>query len=196
MCPVEATAPEHVQRVDDAAHLVAPIVLAFAGDPFVRSLWPDPQKFLDVFTELTRLHARKTAAHGGAWGRPDGRSAAFWYPPGVHPDHEELDRVWSLAGGPTDEIVPVFEETGRHEPQGPYWYLRQIGVDPALMRAGYGSAVIQPGLEVADEAGLPAYLEATSRPGVVFYERHGFIALAEVKVGRLPPLWPMVREPR
>ena len=191
MCAVESAAGEQIQRVDDAAHLVAPIVLAFAADPFVRWLWPGAQKFLDVFTELTRLHGRTTAAHGGAWGRADGCSAAFWYPPGVHPDHEALGKVFSDAGGPAEAVGAVFEQTAEHEPSEPYWYLRQIGVDPALRRAGHGSAVMRPGIDEADAAGAPAYLEATSRPGVAFYERHGFVALAEVQVGDAPPLWPM-----
>ena len=95
----------------------------------------------------------------------------------------------------TRNVGAVFAEVTPHVPSGPHWYLCQIGVDPALQRGGHGSALIAAGLAAADREGLPAYLEATSRPGVAFYDRHGFEARAEVQVGDAPPLWPMLRRP-
>ena len=181
-----------VARVDDAAHLVAPIVLAFSADPFVRWMLPGSAQFLTTFTRLTRLHSERTAAHGGAYGRADGRGAAFWYPPGVQPDGEALGAELAAAGV-SERVAPVWAQMASHEPAEPHWYLRQIGVDPALQRSGHGTELIRAGLAEVDRSGEPAYLEATSLASRAFYERHGFSTLAEVQVGDSAPLWPMLR---
>jgi hypothetical protein len=47
-----------------------------------------------------------------------------------------------------------------------------------------------------DEEKRPAYLEATSRQSLPFYERHGFAQLGTIQVGKSPPVFPMLRRPR
>jgi ribosomal protein S18 acetylase RimI-like enzyme len=173
---------------------VATVVLAFAADPFVRWLLPDPAQFVRWFSEVTRLHAQRTSAHQGAYRRADGRGAAFWYPPGLHADSEALGAT-SAAAGFADRVTAVWAVVGELEPTQPHWYLRQIGVDPMLQNRGHGSALLSAGLEEIDRRCEPAYLEATSSSSRVFYERHGFRALGEVSVEGSPPLWPMLRAP-
>ncbi len=181
-----------VTRIDDVERFVEPILLAFSADPFVRWLLPEPWRFLTFFGRITRIHGEAVAPHGGAFGRGDTRGAAFWYPPGRHPDGALMGPVMEEAGM-IDKVKSVFEMCAPHEPAEPHWYLRQIGVDPVLQRSGHGSALIQSGLDEADRERRPAYLEATSAAGVAFYERHGFEVLAEVSVAGAPPLWPMLR---
>jgi ribosomal protein S18 acetylase RimI-like enzyme len=82
-----------------------------------------------------------------------------------------------------------------HHPHQPHEYLWFLGVVPAAQGRGVGSALITPVLERADEAGYPAYLEATSPRNRALYERHGFRAGAPFAVAGGPPLWPMWRDP-
>ena len=183
-----------VQRVERTEGLIATIVLAFSSDPFVRWMLPEPDRFLTHFTRITRLHGELTSSSGGAFGLSDGRGAAFWYPPGVHPDGQAFGALLQEAGV-AGMVAPVWEQVGPYEPDEPHWYLRQIGVDPAARGSGLGSALLRAGLEEVDRVGARAYLEATSLASKSLYERHGFVSLGEIKVGEAPPLWPMVREP-
>ncbi|HVE97736.1 MAG TPA: GNAT family N-acetyltransferase [Mycobacteriales bacterium] len=173
---------------------IATVLLAFATDPFVRWLLPDAAQFLRWFGEITRLHAQRTSANGGAYRRVDGRGAAFWYRPGVRPDGEALGAAFSAAGI-ADRVTTVWTAFGELEPTQSHWYLRQIGVDPMLHGRGHGSALLSAALADIDRESEPAYLEATSPGGRTFYERHGFRVLDEVSVNGSPPLWPMLREP-
>ncbi len=181
-----------VTTVEETGDLVAVVMLAFSTDPFVRWLLPDPTQFVTSFTQLTRLHGERTATAGGAYALADGRGAAFWYPPGVHPDGQALGAILEAAGI-VERVASVWEQVAAYEPTEPHWYLRQIGVDPALQRNGSGGALLAAGLADIDRRREPAYLEATSAGSRAFYERHDFTVLGEVRLGDSPPLWPMLR---
>lgn len=184
--------PATVTKLDDVSRHTAAIVLAFAGDPFVRWFLPEPDVYLRSFTEITRSHGERSATHDAAFGRADGRGTAFWFPPGVGPDLDAMGRVLSEAGS-ADRVKAVFDAADAHHPDEPHFYLRQIGIDPRLQGTGQGSALLAAGLAMVDAAQALAYLEATSNASRLLYERHGFITLAEVTAGGSPPLWPMLR---
>ena len=61
---------------------------------------------------------------------------------------------------------------------------------------GYGTQLMRQGLVACDRDQQPAYLEATSPTNRMFYERHGFRVLGEIRSGDSPPLFPMLREPQ
>ena len=184
-----------VVRVEQVDDLIAPIVLAFSADPFVRWILPGSDQFFRFFTRVTKLHGERTAAHGGAWASGDGHGAAFWYPPGVHPDGDALGAIFQEAGV-VDRVAGIWELVSQHEPAQPHWYLRQIGVDPALHSEGRGASLMQAALAEIDRRSELAYLEATSPRSRGFYERHSFVMLAELQHEDSGPLWPMLRQPR
>jgi GNAT superfamily N-acetyltransferase len=83
----------------------------------------------------------------------------------------------------------------RH-PREPHFYVRTIGVRPALQGRGLGSALMQPTLRKADSAGLPTYIEASSERSAVLYERLGFLHMGVLELpDGGPPVWPMRRPP-
>ena len=184
-----------VRSPDEIEPLIAPVVLAFSADPFVRWMLPGSDQFLSSFVRLTRSHGQRTASGAGAFARADGKAAAFWYPPGVFPDGPALGAVFREAGV-VERVAPVWAAAEAFEPDEPHWYLRQIGVDPTLQGQGVGQAVMAASLETIDTAGGLAYLEATSAAGVRFYERHGFTTLGKVSINGSAPLWPMMRPRR
>jgi GNAT superfamily N-acetyltransferase len=187
--------PAVVTTAIDIERLTAPLVLAFAADAMVRWLLPDPQQFLLYFPQIVQVHARRVVAHGGAFHTADFRGAALWYPPGSQVDGEALGQVLARAVAPQrlQTALTLFARMGEYKPAGSHWYLRQIGVDPALQGRGYGSLLLRQGLETCDRAGLPAYLEATSSANRRLYEAFGFVAAAELQIADSPPLWPMTR---
>ncbi len=186
---------ERIVRPHDVDDLAPSIVLAFASDPFVRWLFASPAAFLRFFTQITRLHGQATAAAGGAWARADGRGAAFWYPPSAGPPADALGAVLSAAGI-ADRVGAVFAAVAQQVTPGPCWYLRQIGVDPALQGQGHGAQLLAAGLAEIDARGELAYLEATSDASRRFYARYDFEHVATAQAGGSPPLWLMLRAPR
>jgi ribosomal protein S18 acetylase RimI-like enzyme len=79
---------------------------------------------------------------------------------------------------------------------GPHWYLAGIGVDRSEQRKGIGSALLQPGLEAAARAGLPAVLLTNAERNLSFYRRHGFeVVLESDTPPGAPHAWAMVKAP-
>ena len=95
-----------------------------------------------------------------------------------------------------DRVAGIWSLVSEYEPEQPHWYLRQIGVDPALHSGGRGGLLMEAGLAEIDRRGELSYLEATSPRSRDFYERYGFVTLAEVRHEDSAPLWPMLRQPR
>jgi GNAT superfamily N-acetyltransferase len=78
----------------------------------------------------------------------------------------------------------------------PHFYVRIVGVRTARQGKGVGAALMQPTLQKADSAGLPAYIEASTKRSAALYERLGFmhIDVLELPDGG-PPVWRMRRPP-
>ena len=55
----------------------------------------------------------------------------------------------------------------------PHIYIAILATDPQHQRNGYGGKLMRAAVRVADDAGLPAYLE-TGDPNRKFYESFGF----------------------
>jgi ribosomal protein S18 acetylase RimI-like enzyme len=66
---------------------------------------------------------------------------------------------------------------------------------PEHQGEGIGSAMLRVALARCDEAGEPAYLEATSEDNRRLYERHGFRVTRELLLPDGPSLWAMWRAP-
>jgi GNAT superfamily N-acetyltransferase len=78
----------------------------------------------------------------------------------------------------------------------PHFYLRIVGVRRACQGQGLGSALMQPTLQRADSAGLPAYIEASTQRSAALYERLGFVHTGALELPEGgPPLWLMRRPP-
>jgi ribosomal protein S18 acetylase RimI-like enzyme len=138
--------------------------------------------------------------------RPQGGgAAAVWMP------FEAVKAPSSLAGD-LKLARPMLRATGfsrigrllqvraamdRHHPMDrEHAYLWFLGVTPALQGMGIGSRLLRAGLNRADEAGLPAYLETGTTRNVALYRRHGFEVIHEGPPGKgAPTMWHMWREP-
>ena len=120
----------------------------------------------------------------GAWEMPKsmtGKEALKWT--------RALGRRLLLAG----RVRRAMEE--RHLREA-HFYVRTIGVRTAMQGQGLGSALMQPTLERADSAGLPAYIEASSERSAALYERLGFVHMGVLELPEGgPPLWLMRRPP-
>ncbi|MET9548904.1 GNAT family N-acetyltransferase [Streptomyces sp. NPDC006627] len=184
---------------EDVPTAVDTLARAFADYPFTRYVVAADahEERIRGFQEL--FFTRVGMVYGRVWVADAGRAVAVWTTPDQDPGPgfaEVGPRIGELAG----DRAPWFESAERaleaHRPERPVWFLATVGVDPAAQGQGLGSAVLRPGLEAADRAGCPAFLETSSERNVAFYERLGFAVTAEVALpDDGPRTWCMLREP-
>ena len=185
-------------RRSDAGRVFETLTRAFADDPPCRWMYPDERQYLRYFPRFAEVFGGAAIAAGTALLSGRNAGVALWLAPGSAPDEEALAALVdeSVADRDRKDAFALFDEMGRRHPDQPHWYLPLIGVDPAVQGRGYGSALLSHGLRLCDRASLPAYLEATSPRSVPLYERHGFKVVGEIRVGRCPPIVPMLRPAR
>ena len=75
-------------------------------------------------------------------------------------------------------------------------YLPLIGVDRSRQGRGVGAALLRPVLAECDAMQALADPNLTNPRNRPLYERHGFEAVGEIRVGRCPPITPMLRRPK
>jgi GNAT superfamily N-acetyltransferase len=195
---VRAAAPiVNAVRPGDARRAFDTLALAFAADPPSRWLFPDVRQYLRYFPVFAKAFGGAAVDRGTALTSHDCSGVALWLAPGVGPDEDALSALieQSVVKPRRAGVFALFDEMARLHPRTPHWYLPLIGVEPAQQGRGLGSALLRPVLEECDAARLPAYLEATSARSLPLYERHGFQAVGEIKVGDCPPIVPMLRQP-
>jgi GNAT superfamily N-acetyltransferase len=195
------TAEVRKARPTDAAAVASALAAAFTDDPVFRWVLPDDtarpaatRAFFDLVVEILAPHDDTWTTTAGVTG------AALWVPAGRAPMSDdradrfaaELAELCAPHDGRILELVGLMDQLHPHEPHEYLWF---VGVVPAAQGRGLGSALIAPVLERADQAGNPAYLEATSPQNKALYERHGFRAAAPFAVAGGPPMWPMWRDP-
>ncbi|MET0423447.1 MAG: GNAT family N-acetyltransferase [Actinoplanes sp.] len=83
-------------------------------------------------------------------------------------------RLSDLAGGYLDRFVALDELFDKHHPTDPHWHLAFLAVHPDHQDHGLGSLLMKKTHDELDEAGVPAYLEATNANNVRLYRRRGY----------------------
>ena len=163
---------------------------AFFADPGFRHAFPDEARREARLTWLSaRLLRLVRLAGGGVDAVDDTPSAvALWMPVEQRFD-EPLGLLWR-AGLFASPLALGLRATRRlaafgratmvmhraHVPV-PHDYLLQLAVDPAHHGQGLGSTLLRAGLERADRARRPVWLETTNPRNVALYERHGFVTM-------------------
>lgn len=181
----------------DRTKAIETLVLAFAVDPQIRYLFPDPLQYqthaFDFFKAFGGNAFQFKSAH-----QVNGFSGtALWLPPDSHPNEDELLNVFQKGVDPSTipTVMAFLEQMEKYQPSEPHWHLPLIGVDPIKQGNGYGSALLQYALDKIDKEGEIAYLENSNPLNTPLYERHGFEVLGTIQVDDAPPMYPMIRYP-
>lgn len=185
-----ATSTEIPQIIDT-------IAMAFAADPFVRWIYPDPNQYLSNIREMLIRFGGKAFDHGTAYYVDGFVGAALWLPPDIHPDEEALGEHMqrTISESILEDVFSVLEQMEHCHPTDPHWYLPLLAVDPVHQGNGYGSALLKDAIAQFDTDGMIAYLESSNPRNISLYERHGFEIITEIQAGTTP-VTPMVRKPR
>ncbi|CAF3445812.1 hypothetical protein SNK03_003289 [Fusarium graminearum] len=141
------------------------------GEPVAFSWWHIPDESVSFTDRWLSLHA---------WVAPLIRAVlklhSYLFPiRGVDPHRLGIyDRVFST-------IEPEILNSPRRRSA---WYLSSLSVSPEVQGSGYGSLLLQNGLEAADRAGVPTWLVGL-RGLDQYYKRFGFLEVARANVGEL-----------
>jgi ribosomal protein S18 acetylase RimI-like enzyme len=182
-------------RPDQRDRALATLVLAFAGDPVERWLYPEPRDYLVHFPAFLAAFGGEAFERRTVWMLGAFSAVALWLPPGAEPDGQavvdQLER--SVEPGKHADLFAVLEQMQTAHPTDPHWYLPWLGVDPASQGGGLGGRLLSACLAVVDESRLPAYLETPNPRNLSFYRRHGFEVTGTAQAGGCPPVTFMLR---
>ena len=172
--------------------------MAFTSDPLARWFAPEADQYFSCGIELMEAFGGKAFENGTAYASSAYEGTAFWFPPGVEADEDQLNKAIEnlVPSDRLDDVLAVFEAMEKNHPGEECWYLPLIGVDPAYQGKGLGSILMKHALAIIDESGLPAYLESSNPQNISLYERHGFEVVGRIQIGASPPVHPMLRSAR
>jgi GNAT superfamily N-acetyltransferase len=109
----------------------------------------------------------------------------MWIPPDgteFTPEQEAalVAAMDELLGTEAGRVNETFEEFEKAHPRNiPHFYLSLLGTHPDHVGHGYGLTLLAENLAAIDDAGYPAYLEASHPGNVPIYQRFGFEPLAK-----------------
>jgi ribosomal protein S18 acetylase RimI-like enzyme len=163
----------------DRDRVIATVVAAFADDPAFDHFFPGSYA-TDAPVFAGNLFDRRVD-FGTVWVVDDGSAVSMWNPPGApHFDvsaglstaaQERLERYDALVHGIT--------------PAHPHWYLGVLATHPDHAGRRWGRLAMDPGLERARGAGLPAYLETVTEANTRIYTASGWSLVDTVTVDEL-----------
>ncbi|ASO21870.1 ribosomal protein S18 acetylase RimI-like enzyme [Actinoalloteichus hoggarensis] len=173
---------------------------AFGDYPYTRHV-VDERDHLRRVTRFQELFLTEVGLpHGRVWVADGGDAVAVW----TTPDAEDIGAVFArlgpefaeLAGERAAASAAAEAALAPHRPTEPAWFLGTVGVHPDSQGRGLGTAVLRPGIEAAEAAGVTAFLETSTERNVAFYRRLGFVVTADVALpDGGPRTWCMARAP-
>ncbi|GAA1499447.1 GNAT family N-acetyltransferase [Dactylosporangium maewongense] len=196
-----STAPAiRVAGAGDTGTVAAVLATALDDTDIAHWLVPDRSERIEVYRRYFDLVTPWFVEHGTVYVTADGAAVAAWVrlDGKFEPEIADYDRRLAAAcGEATGRFVQLDEDMLAAHPDGlAHDYLAFLGVRPERQGQGLGSRLLREHHRITDEAGLPAYLEATGRRNAALYGRHGYADTQPFHIGDGPPLYAMLRPPR
>ena len=170
------------------------LTLGFSSDALLRWVFPDASSYLKCFDIWMGEFSKIAFKNKIVYSEENFFGSSLWHPPGVEFDSSVLAPTFEYVPAERIEVViKFFEEFEKYHPNDA-WYLPFIAVDPSQQRQGIVSFLLKEALQMIDEKGDRAYLEASNEMNKALYERHGFVEIGRVQFEDSPPAFPMIRE--
>jgi len=198
-------AEEHLSSrlasLQDRRDVVAILVSAFYDDPTWSWAFPDPSLRAEQHRRLWGLFVDGAMRYPWVWLTPGNTATSVWIPPNGTDLSQEQEAaleptIIEMLGADASPVIHAFELFDRAHPREvPHFYLSLLGTSAAHRGRGYGLALLAENLRRIDEAGMPAYLEASNPANVALYERQGFSVRDSFKLpGEGPEVFTMWRD--
>lgn len=167
----------------DVQSLAVVMARAFYDDPPLIWLLPDPatrlSRVTSVFATIIGIESLRLGGVDVACSDGEILGGAIWLPPGhrqagIRDQIRAVPRHARALGwlpGRASRLARAFSAA---RPRVPHWYLKAIGVDPIWQGNGVAGLLLRSRLQRCDQAGQPAYLEASRPGGVPMYQHFGF----------------------
>jgi len=184
----------------DLEPVTALIAESFAGQPVSRWLVPPPDRRVAVLAASYAIHVENALAHGVVEIVGQYEGVAVWFPrldPPAPPPAGYDERLAAACGPYTPRFRQLDAAFEAHYPHDEvHHHLAFLAAAPGGRDQGVGTALLRHHHEVLDEAGLPAYLEASNERARELYVREGYRADDPFHLpDGGPPVWPMWRKP-
>jgi ribosomal protein S18 acetylase RimI-like enzyme len=191
-------------RPDQQRAAALTLAEAFAGDPLLEILAPDPARRVKLGPPMMSVLLAYGMRYGRVWSDEDASAVAIW----LHPESGPMKMprmlragMWrapfmlGLAGMGRLSRAMSATEVFHKKVVGPHWYLMTVGTRTSIQGQGFGSTLVEMGTSRADTAGVPCYLETGTDSNIAFYRRRGFEVVGQADLyGHT--LTGMVRPPR
>ena len=198
-------AEEHLSSrlasLQDRRDVVAILVSAYYDDPTWSWAFPDPSLRAEQHRRLWGLFVDGAMRYPWVWLTPGNTATSVWIPPNGTDLSQEQEAaleptIIEMLGADASPVIHAFELFDRAHPREvPHFYLSLLGTSAAHRGRGYGLALLAENLRRIDEAGMPAYLEASNPGNVALYERQGFSVRDSFKLpGEGPEVFTMWRD--
>jgi len=183
----------------DRGAAAAMLARAFADDPAMRFIFPDPAVRAKRMPRLFRLLYKTDGPAGMRLMTLGGEAATLWRAPGrantgtIAMLREAMPMLHAL-GAAVGRALRVSDAIEAHQPDFAFWYLHIAGCDPMHQGKGFGAAAVRAGFERAAADRVPIYLETPLEKNIGFYQGLGFALTSEWQVpGGGPRFWSMLR---
>jgi ribosomal protein S18 acetylase RimI-like enzyme len=170
-------------RPDQQREAALTLSEAFASDPLLEILAPDPARRVKLGPPMMGVLLAYGMRYGRVWSNDDASAVAIW----LHPESGPMRMPRMLRSGMwrapfmlgLDGMVRMSQamsatEGFHKQVEVPHWYLMTVGTRADRQGQGLGSALVEVGTSRADAAGVPCYLETGTDANIDFYRRRGF----------------------
>jgi ribosomal protein S18 acetylase RimI-like enzyme len=197
-------APGALRRAtaDDVPFLAQALSAAFYEDPAFEWLMPVDRTRRVQLRRYFEVELRAVGLScGSVWTTAELAGASISTPPGRWrlPWSTQLRHGPAFARAFGVRLLRAGELLQRMESRhvrSPHHYFAAIGVAPERQGQGLGTSLMRPTLDACDQAGVDAYLEASTERNAALYQRLGFEVIDELRYGGSEPLRLMLRAKR
>src|ERR1035437_1133466 len=161
-----------VASPQDRDDVVAILVSAFYDDPTWSWAFPDTSLGAEQHRRLWGLFVEGAMRYPWVWLTPGNTATSVWIPPnGTDLSEEQAaalePTIVEMLGASAAPVIKGFELFDRAHPREvPHFYLSLLGTRAEHRGRGYGLGLLAENLRLIDEAGMPAYLEASNPANV------------------------------
>lgn len=177
------------------------VQLAFMDDPTWGPIITPAGEASSESFEYWEFFVRSAQRYPWTFLNLEGSATSVWFPPNAEeltPEEEDSFPSFArrlLGNDRSQELFRAVDAFDLATPEGEYYYLSLLAVDPAHSNKGLGMKLLAENLDLIDQTGMPSYLESSNPANDVKYSKLGFQPTGRIDLPSGLSLTTMWREP-